>query len=87
MSLRFPNSSRVFDSTRRSVRFWGHDDALETSFFVNEDALKRIQPDMSRDEAGFLRAFDLNRDMVHTAATKIYRRGRKGSYDLTPGDF
>jgi hypothetical protein len=30
------------------------------SFFVTEDALKKIQPDMRRDEAGLLRAFDRN---------------------------
>ena len=42
--LNFPNQSRVFDPTRRAVRFWGHDGAMEWSFFVTEDALKRLQP-------------------------------------------
>ena len=37
--LNFPNQSRVFDPTRRAVRFWGHDSAMEWSFFVTEDAL------------------------------------------------
>ena len=50
--LSFPNQSRFYDATRRAVRFWGHDSAMEASFFVNEDALKRIQSDMGFDEVG-----------------------------------
>ena len=63
MTLNFPNRSRFFDSTRRAVRFWGHDTAMEASFFVTEDALKQLQPDMRFDEAGLLSAFDTNRAM------------------------
>jgi hypothetical protein len=59
--ISFPNQSRVFDPTRRAVRFWGHDSAMEWSFFVTEDALKRLQPNVLRDEAGLLLAFDANR--------------------------
>ena len=55
--LDFPNQSRVFDPTRRAVRFWGHDGAMEWSFYVSEDALKRLQPAMMRDEAALLSAF------------------------------
>jgi hypothetical protein len=87
MALNFPNQSRSYDATRRAVRFWGHDSAMEASFFVNEDALKQIQPDMRFDEAGFLDAFDLNRDLIYAAAVRVYARGRKGSYDLIPTDF
>ena len=39
-----PNPSRIFDSTRRAVRFWGHDGAMEWSFFVTQNALKGLQP-------------------------------------------
>jgi hypothetical protein len=63
--LSFPNQRRFYDATRRAVRFWGHDSAMEASFFVNEDALKRVQSDMRLDEAGLLRAFDLNRERIH----------------------
>ena len=87
MALNFPNRSRSYDSTRRAVRFWGHDSAMETSFFVTEDALKRIQPDMALDEAGALRVFDVNRPFIHAAAAKVYVRGRKGSYDLQSSDL
>ena len=59
--LNFPNQSRIFDPTRRAVRFWGHDSAMEWSFFASEEALKRLQPETDRDEAGLLLAFDANR--------------------------
>ena len=87
MTLSFPNQSRSYDATRRSVRFWGHDSAMEASFFVNADALKRIKPDMSLDEDGLLSAFDLNRTLIYATAAKVYDRRRKGSYDLTAADF
>jgi hypothetical protein len=87
MSLRFPNESRSYDPTRRAVRFWGHDSAMEASFFVGEDALKRVQPAMALDEAGLLGAFDANRDLIRATAAKVYARGRKGSYDLITSDF
>ena len=87
MALSFPNRSRSFDATRRAVRFWGHDSAMESSFFVTEDALKRVQPDMRLDEDGLLDAFDSNRDLIHAVAATVYSRGRKGSYDLVAADF
>jgi Protein of unknown function (DUF1488) len=85
--LNFPNQSRVFDQTRRAVRFWGYDSAMEWSFFINEDALKHIQPDMRRDEAGLLKAFDANRPLIYAAAMKAFTRSRKGSYELAATDF
>jgi len=83
----FPNHSRSYDPTRRAVRFWGHDSAIEASFFINEDALKRIQPDAHLDESGFLSAFDSNRDLICAAAAKVYVRGSRGSYDLDAANF
>jgi hypothetical protein len=83
----FPNHSRSFDRTRRAVRFWGHDSAMEASFFIGEDALRRIQPDTCPDESGFLSAFDCNRDLICAAAAKVYVRGSRGSYDLVAAHF
>jgi hypothetical protein len=83
----FPNHSRSYDPTRRAVRFWGSDSAIEVSFFVDEDALTRIQPEASLDESGFLSAFDANRDLICAAAAKVYVRGSKGSYDLVAANF
>jgi hypothetical protein len=85
--IEFPNHSRSYDRTRRAVRFWGHDSAIEASFFINEDALKRIQPDTGYDESGFLHAFDFNRDLICAAAAKMYVRGSRGSYDLVAANF
>jgi hypothetical protein len=39
-----------------------HDSAIEASFFIDEDALARLQPEVRPDESGFLNAFDANRD-------------------------
>jgi hypothetical protein len=77
MSLRFFNESRSYDPTRRPVRFWGHDSAMEASFFVGEDALKRVQPAMRFDAAGLLGAFDANRDLIGATAAKVMREGAK----------
>ena len=87
MTLSFPNQSRFYDATRRAVRFWGHDSAMEASFFVNADALKKIKPDMPFDEVGPLGAFDSNRNLICATAAKIYRRRHKGSCDLITTDF
>jgi hypothetical protein len=87
MALRFPNFSRSYDTTRRAVRFWGYDSAMEASFFVTEAALKRVQPNMAFDQASALRAFDENRPLIYATAAKVYARGRKGSYELVSGDF
>ena len=87
MTLTFPNQSRSYDPTRHAVRFWGHDSAMETSFFVTEEALKQIAPEIDRDEAGLLDAFDRNRSRIYAAAAKVYSRGRKGSYELDSKDF
>ena len=83
----FPNYSRSYDRTLRAVRFWGYDSAMEASFFINEAALRRLQPDTRLDESGFLNAFDSNRDLICAAAAKVYVRGSRGSYDLVPHNF
>ena len=83
----FSKSSRCYDAPRRAVQFWGHDGALEATFFVTEDALKRVQPDMRPDEAGLLGAFDANRNLIHRAAASVYVRGQGGFYILGSSDF
>ena len=87
MTIQFPNQSRYYDAALHAVGFWGHDGAMEAPFFVDEEALKQIQPGTGVDEASLLNAFDLNRDRINVAAAKMYGRGRKGSYDLGPSDF
>jgi hypothetical protein len=60
---------------------------MEVSFFVSDDALMQIQPSPHRDEASLLSAFDTNRELIYAAAAKVYGRGHKGSYNVTPSDF
>jgi len=61
--------------------------AMETSFFVVADALRRLQPGISPDEESLLQAFDSHCEQIRAAATKVYKRGNKGSYELGPTDF
>jgi Protein of unknown function (DUF1488) len=83
----FPNHSRSYDASRRVVRFWGHDSAIEAAFFISHDALARIQPDVRLDESGLLDAFDANREKICAAAARVYVRGGRGWYDLGPTNF
>ena len=87
MAIDFPNQSRSYDARRRCVRFWGHDDAREVSFLVEEDALARIDRTTPRTEADFLVAFDGNRDRIFTAARKAYAPRGSGFYALAAADF
>lgn len=83
MSLSFPNPSRSFDVTKGRVCFWGYDSAIEVSFFVEADALKRLCPAMESTETGFLNAFDAARNRIHEVANEVYVGGGKGSYVYT----
>jgi len=80
MRLSFPNPSRSFDAGRSRVRFWGYDSAIEISFFVEVDALKRLCPELSNAETGVLKAFDAALNRIHEVADNVYVRGGKGSY-------
>jgi hypothetical protein len=60
---------------------------MEWSFFVTEDALKRLQPNMRYDEASILRVFDDHRHAICLAAMRAYKRERKDSYELRAADF
>jgi hypothetical protein len=60
---------------------------MEASFFINDAALRRIQPNIRLDEPGFLNAFDSNRELICAAAARVYVRGSRGSYDLVADNF
>ncbi|MGJ3258307.1 MAG: DUF1488 domain-containing protein [Rhodospirillales bacterium] len=89
MSLTFPNECRAFEATQRRIRFWGHDSALEITFFVEADALLRMVPDTSPDERGYLSSFDRMSARIHEVARKIYERdgGRSHVYVIAARDF
>jgi len=83
----FPNHSRSYDLTRRAVRFWGYDSAIEASFFHNRRCLEADSTRCHLDVSGFLNVFDSNRDLICAAAAKMYVRGSRGSYDLVAANF
>ncbi len=91
MTLNFPNPSRSFDESGERIRFWGYDRAIEVSFFVEGEALKRLCPDMGTAETGFLQAFDQVRSRIHEVADKVYVRGGHGksarAFVLSAADF
>jgi hypothetical protein len=87
LAVSFPNQSRSYDATRRAIHFWGYDRSMESSFFLTADALKQLQPNLKSDAADLLRAFDTHRDRIYAIASKVYARGRRGSYDLNVADI
>ena len=89
MPLNFPNPSRSFDATKRRIRFWAYDRAMEVSFFVEANALRKLCPQMSNTEAGCLQAFDTTRKRIYKVAEKVYgqRSKRSFAYVLTAEDF
>lgn len=88
MTIHFPNASRSYDNKRNAVRFWGHDQSMETSFFISAEALQGLRPDAPGDEGSLLEAFDRHRAQICEAAARLYGRTRKsGSYDLHRSDF
>ena len=90
-NLSFPNPSRSYDETVHGVRFWGYDRTFEISFFIDENALSKINPETKADEAGLLNTFDVNRDRIQEAAGVVYSHRRKASYvfsySLKASDF
>ena len=80
MTVKFPNPSRNFEADGNRVCFWGYDNVIEVSFFVEVDTLKKLCPEMGNTEAGFLKAFDSVRNKVYEVADKVYLRGRKRSF-------
>ncbi|MEZ5586506.1 MAG: DUF1488 domain-containing protein [Sedimenticolaceae bacterium] len=91
MKLTFPNPSRSFDESSNRVRFWGYDRAIEVSFFVDVEALRRLSSDLDSTESGFLKTFDASRDRIHEVADKLYVRGGRCrgdyAYVLSVADF
>lgn len=87
MNIQFPNRSRSYNETRHRIQFWGHDSAMEVSFFLETDALARIDPTGGLDEVTALRAFDANRTRIEHAAARVYSRHAHGSYTLTASDL
>lgn len=80
MGLDFPNRNRSFDAKRCRIRFWGYDSAIEITFIVEADALKKFSPELRDAEAEFLQVFDACRGRIHEVAAIVYKAGGGGSY-------
>ncbi|GGC70133.1 DUF1488 domain-containing protein [Chelatococcus reniformis] len=87
MTLSFPNQSRSYDEGRGCVSFWGHEASFEVAFQVEMDALRRLDPAISHDEASLLSTFDGNRAKIQHVASRVYSRGRKSYVRLSASDF
>ena len=87
MAIEFPNPSRRYDATRHCVRFSGYDGALEKSFFVEEEAIWRLDAVDRNEGMALLEAFDRHRERICKVASNAYGKRREGSYTLTAADF
>lgn len=83
--INFINESRSYDITRHAVRFWGYEGAQEISFFVLDAALRKFSPHATTED-DYLASFGINRKSILAAATRVYGKGRKGSYEVGAGD-
>lgn len=87
MTLSFPNPSRSYDATQHRVRFWGYDNALEVSFFLEESALFGLDPKTGNVEDAMLATFDAARDRIYEVAGKVHAFGKRSFYVLAAKDF
>ena len=87
MSLNFPNASRSYDPDGRRIRFWGYDNALEVPFFVEEEALFRLDPKARNTESSMLATFDAALDRIRSVAGRMYSSSRRRFYVLVAADF
>jgi hypothetical protein len=88
MTLEFPNPSRSYDESRRSIRFSGYDGAFEVLFSIDAEALPlQAGNPQSLDEDDFLLAFDRFRTSIQAVACEMYSRDRKDIYRLKATDF
>jgi Protein of unknown function (DUF1488) len=87
MKLSFPNTSRTYDVSRRTIRFTGYFAIFEIVFDLDQAALMRMSPKAAADEASLLDAFDANRGRIEAVANTVYWRQRKDYCQLSLRDF
>ncbi|WP_213309021.1 DUF1488 domain-containing protein [Paraburkholderia sacchari] len=81
--LNFPNPSRIYDASRRSVCFWGYDKAREIVFLVDDAMLAKLNPNIVSDESSLLATFDRNRDQILELARTLYKGGPRKKYTIS----
>jgi hypothetical protein len=89
MTLHFPNPNRSFDTDNHRILFWGYDNIIEITFFLETGALEKFSSENTDSESGLLRIFDTVRDKIYKVADKVYSRAGKGNYAcvLSASDF
>jgi len=87
MAIHFPNVSRNYDADKRRIRFWGHDNAMEVPFFLDENAIFRLNPRTQNAETAMLGTFDACIDRIHQVAARLYASGKRTFYVLSASDF
>ena len=89
MTLNFPNPSRSFDETRNCVCFWGYDQSIEVSFYLDVSALQKLSHGASKLEVDHLEAFDTASNQIHKVAAEIHKKGggMVYSHKLSADDF
>ena len=60
---------------------------MEVPFFIEEDALFRLNPKMKNDETSLLATFDSMRERIYTSAVGAHSRGSRSFYVLSASDF
>ncbi len=89
MTLSFPNPNRSFDNETSRILFWGYDNIMEVSFYLESDALEKFNSEKTKTESGLLKIFDAIRNQIYETADKVYARASKGSHAciLSAKDF
>jgi hypothetical protein len=80
MAIEFSNLSRRYDATRHCVRFSGYDGAMEKSFFVEEEAIWRLDAIARQDGAALLETFDRHRERICKVASRLWKTSRRLLY-------
>lgn len=81
----FPNLCRSFDAAKNRVRFWGYVSAIEISFFVELDAIRKLEPEIRDTEEHILNVFDSAQIRIQEVANTVYVRGKQGAYTYSLG--
>jgi uncharacterized protein DUF1488 len=87
MKLSFPNTSRTYNASQRSVRFTGYFTIFEITFDLDQAALTRMNPSAAADETALLDIFDAHRRHIEAVANTVYWRTRKDYCQLHSRDF
>ena len=69
------------------MRFSGYDNTREIPFFVEEDAVRKLEAGLLSSAEALLAAFDRHRDRICKTALHVYGKKREGSYTLKAADF